>query len=249
MIVPWFVEANQEMKIMETLRRKVLMNIYNFECLNPRYTCDINMSTLILIGYPMSNEMYPPRPSYFQSCSSGLGPKSCCHDRLCSMRPWCSPPFELEPRHEKSQEQASRVLRSMESSAIKVNKKNPLEMLARLFPKQSMQALKRVLESCQGDPVFAIERILDRYPSEMDIDELPVPGGRERQRSYSVDEEMKPPERRLHGINDDHLSKLAMAYDIPLSLGKLHREDYKMKESKWEQKNSLSSDNSQRTEF
>lgn len=149
-----------------------------------------------------------------------------------------------------------RVLQSMEASVLKANKKNPLDMLARLFPKQSVQALKRVLEACQGDPVFAIERILDRYPCEMDVDETPLVSNGERpeRRSFSLDDDMKSHERRLHGVNDDHLSKLAMAYDIPLSLGKLHRDDFKAKDSKWEQKGTRShstelKEKCERTEF
>lgn len=132
-------------------------------------------------------------------------------------------------------------MKSMEASLTKSSRKNPLEMLARLFPKQPLQVLKRVLESCQGDPVFAIERILDRYPSEMDFEDIQVTsphGERQSRRPFSAEEDMKPGDRRLNGVNDDHLSKLAMAYDIPLSIGKLHRDDFKANESKWDQKGS-----------
>lgn len=190
--------------------------------------------------------MFPPRPTTFQSCSSQLGGKSCCHDRFCTMRPWCSPQFGQDLRHEKSQEQMRMVMKSMESSVMKANRKNPLEMLARLFPKQSLQALKRVLESCQGDPVFAIERILDRYPSEMDFDDVPVAtshSDRPERRPFNMDDDKKTGDRRMNGTNDDHLSKLAMAYDIPLSLGKLHRDELKVNDSKWEPKGAQSNAN------
>lgn len=184
--------------------------------------------------------MYPPsRPSTFQSCTSPTGNKVCCHERFCTMRSWCNTQLGQELRHDKSQEHIRRVMKSMDSSIIKANRKNPLEMLARLFPKHPIQALKRVLESCQGDPVFAIERILDQCPTEMDTEDVlsaPLLNEKQGRRPFSLEEDMRTGERRLNGVSDDHLSKLAMAYDIPLSLGKSHREEFKVSDSKMEQK-------------
>ncbi len=190
----------------------------------------------LFTGYlpPSTIEMYPsPRLSSFQSCSGVTGSKPCCHDRFCTVRPWYNAHYDQERRPDKPSEQMRRILMSMESSQLKGNKKNPLDILARLFPKQSVRTLKRTLELCQGDPVFAIERILDRYPSEMDIDDVPMTPNEQRQerRLFGMDDDMKNHERRIHGASDDHLSKLAMAYDIPLSLSKGHRD-----ESAWDQK-------------
>ena len=128
-------------------------------------------------------------------------------------------------------------------------------MLARLFPKQPVQALKRVLESCQGDPVFAIERILDQYPTEMETDDLPPSHLlNEKHGRRSLDEDMRTGERRFNGVGDDHLSKLAMAYDIPLSLGKSSRDEFKANDSKVEPKVMQSqskeiSENCERSEY
>ena len=188
----------------------------------------------------MPSEIYPPsRPSTFQSCTSPIGNKMCCHERFCTMRPWCNPQIGPENRHEKSQEHFRRVIKAMDSSIIKTGRKNPLEMLARLFPKQPMHTLKRVLESCQGDPVFAIERILDQCPSDMDTDDIPsapLLNDKQARRHFPLEDDMRTGERRINGVNDDHLSKLAMAYDIPLSIGKPHRDEYKGSDSMVEQK-------------
>lgn len=190
-----------------------------------------------IVAYPppVPMEMYPsPRMASYQSCTGSTGSKPCCHDRFCTVRPWFNSRLALERRPEKTADQMHRILQSMESSHLKGNKKDPLEMLARLFPKQSIRTLKRVLDLCQGDPVFAIERMLDRYPSDMDIDDVAMTSNGERQerRLFGIEDEAKPNERRIHSGNDDHLSKLAMAYDIPLSLGKVHRD-----ESLWEPNN------------
>ena len=140
---------------------------------------------------------------------------------------------------------------------MKSNRKNPLEMLARLFPKQSIHALKKVLESCQGDPVFAIERILDRFPMEMDTDDYPTAqlhNVKQERRLFNLDDEGTTGDRRLNGVSDDHLSKLAMAYDIPLAVGKSHRDEFKSNESKLEPKGTHSqakefNDNNNRGEY
>eukprot|EP00794_Sanderia_malayensis_P008167 gene8167-9041_t len=208
------------------------------------------------VGAPAPTRAYPPsemfasqRLSSFQPCPTSTSSKqqACCHDRFCTMRqqpPWYNSRLDAgEPRSDaKPVDQMRRMLMSMEASHhLKGNKKNPLDMLARLFPKQSMRTLKRMLERCQGDPVFAIERILDRYPGEMDVDDVAMTTSsneRQERRLFGsggggmVDAEMvSVQERRIHGVADDHLSKIAMAYDIPLSLGKSHRGE----DSSWEQ--------------
>ena len=119
---------------------------------------------------------------------------------------------------------------------MKNNKKSPLEMLVRLFPKHPLNILQHILDTCQGDPVSSIERILDRYPNEADLEEVSSSSTeRSERRSHSIDDTVSSRERRLHSPSDDQLSRLALAYDIPVSLGKLRNKELQLKEH-WERK-------------
>ncbi|XP_065669351.1 doublesex- and mab-3-related transcription factor A1 [Hydra vulgaris] len=112
-----------------------------------------------------------------------------------------------------------------ESSPEKEIRKSPINMLLRLFPQHSSPLLKNILSECNGDPVHAIECILDKYPSDITKNELILQMGRA---STSPNTKEKTDNGKLLEGNigrmhlnkqaDDQLSNLARAYDIPMNI-------------------------------
>jgi len=116
-------------------------------------------------------------------------------------------------------------------TTTKTNEENvssALDMLTRLFPHHSSSMLKTVLVTCNKDPVRTIEKLLDRVPAEVTKKELSLSMRRASSLSpvgvHSVESSIDKKQNYNNlGINDDQLSSLAKAYDIPVNEEKVQR--------------------------
>ena len=101
-------------------------------------------------------------------------------------------------------------------------------MLRRLFPHHSISMLQTVLVSCNKDPVRTIEKLLDRrVPVEVTKKEISLTMRRASSLSpvsvHSIESTTDRKQNYNLGINDDQLSSLAKAYDIPVNEDKIQR--------------------------
>lgn len=99
------------------------------------------------------------------------------------------------------------------------SRKSPLHMLVRLFPQHTINVLQNMLGECNGDPVATIERILDKHPADVTKKELISQMGRSPSNCddhYSESSSQSDSKRNI-GVNDDQLSSIAKAYDIPVN--------------------------------
>ena len=172
---------------------------------------------------------YPPPP-----CSAKYySDKLCCRDNRCQRNGWFLPPHSVdyildsknlseEKRHKDWNNNIEVDRESPVKDGVdemeKHSRRSPIHMLLRLFPQHSIPVLKNILSDCNNDPVYAIERILDKCPSDISKNELLLQMGRST--SPAEADTSKQNEKRQVGLNDDQLSSLARAYDIPVTVEK-----------------------------
>lgn len=179
---------------------------------------------------------HPPQlPPQHCSIKCQPGDRSCCRKERCTPKKsyvYPLPPPEYVVASSKASHSPPRTIhrekKDMSNSNVsecstKENEPNcSIDMLTRLFPQHPVLMLKNVLSDCKDDTVQAIEKILDRFPADAAEKEL-FESQMTRSRSFSPSniDPASPSDRRNIGINDDQLSSLARAYDIPVMEEKL----------------------------
>ena len=161
-----------------------------------------------------------------QSCSLKYYNGKICPDDRCHKSSWMHHPHSVDYiLEDKNVNEEKLDLNNNERSPEKEIRKSPIHMLLRLFPQHSTPLLKNILSDCNGDPVHAIERILDKYPSDVTKNELILQMGRASTSPVSKEktESGKLLDSNLGRMHltkqtDDQLSTLARAYDIPMNI-------------------------------
>lgn len=167
-----------------------------------------------LLPYPQPHSHPPALPPQHRSVNCQATDRLCCrNDRCIQRKPYVYPiPPSSSKTSTSGHNEIDRNNNKIEKDSSNVEK-SPVEMLTRLFPQHPFPILKNVLADCNDDTVRAIEQILDRYPGTNK--DLESQTARVHSPSPPINDQASN-EKRSVRLNDEQLSSLARAYDIPV---------------------------------